>query len=146
MPITRWRYRAAIAGGAAAVGMAVLPPASSAETDDPPTPPSAPTTQYAPITLSQEESQRLCGEVLPRLADRVTRLSERVTGGPDVRGSAAWLAERAENQRAKGHPRIAERLDERAERRAGRIDQLNRVEQRLDGFRSKHCRPISGTK
>ncbi len=82
-----------------------------------------------PITLSQEESQRLCGEILPRLADRATR-----------------LAERAEDQRAKGQPRIAERLDERAERRAGRIDQLNRVEQRLDGFRTKHCRPISGTK
>jgi len=105
-----------------------------------PTP--SPTPSYAPITLSPEESQRLCAEVLPKLITRREKLATRINGGADVKGSVAWLKARAAKQKAKGHEKVATQLEQRAERRAGRLEQLAKVKGELEAFKTKHCQVV----
>jgi hypothetical protein len=121
------RSRAAIVGCGVLALLAATAPVATAQTT------------YAPITLSPEESQYLCAEALPKLADRTTKLTERLNGGAEVKGSVANLKARAQNQRSKGHEDVAKRLDQRAERRAGRINDLNSAQQKLTAFRTAHC-------
>ncbi|KAA9153265.1 hypothetical protein FPZ12_035055 [Amycolatopsis acidicola] len=120
--------RAALAACGAAALLAAGAPVASADT-----------TTYAPITLSPEESQHLCADVLPRLIDRKTKLADKINGGADVQGSVAWLRAKAQDQRGKGHAKIADRLGARADRRAGRVDDLKSVDQRLTDFKNAHC-------
>jgi hypothetical protein len=98
----------------------------------------------APITLSPEESQQLCNDMLPKLAERIDKLTARINGGPEVKGSVQWLRAHAQDQRNKGHEKAADRLDRRAERRSGRIPELNNAKARLDAFRTNHCKPAVG--
>jgi hypothetical protein len=105
-----------------------------------PTP--SPTPSYAPITLSPEESQRLCAEVLPKLIARREKLATRINGGADVKGSVAWLKARAAKQKAKGHEKVAAQLEKRAERRAGRLEQLAKIKGELEAFKTKHCQVV----
>jgi len=141
MSIRTWTRRAAVAGCGTAVVALVIAPAASAQTES-----TQGSAQPAPITLSPEESAQLCDEMLPRLQKRTDRALERISGGPATPGSAEFLRERAKNQRDKGHPQIADRLDKRAERRAGRLDDLTRIKQRLADFGAKHCQAAGGTK
>ncbi|TCO35718.1 hypothetical protein EV652_101603 [Kribbella steppae] len=101
-----------------------------------------PTPTYGPITLSAEESQRLCAEVLPKLIARREKLATRINGGADVKGSVAWLKARAVKQRAKGHEKVATQLEKRAERRAGRLEQLGKIKGELEAFKTKHCQVV----
>ena len=98
-----------------------------------------PSPSYAPITLSPEESQRLCADVLPKLIARREKLATRISGGADVKGSVAWLKARAAKQRAKGHEKVADKLDKRAERRGARLEQLGKIKTELEQFKTKHC-------
>jgi hypothetical protein len=125
--------RAAIVGCGAAAVLAVSAPVASAQTTEPTTP------SYAPITLSPAQSQHLCADLLPRLIGRTTKLTTRINGGADVQGSVAWLKARAQNQRSKGHTQIADQLAQRADRRAGRVGDLNSVRQRLTTFKTENC-------
>lgn len=110
-----------VAGGAAT---------ASATTD-----PSDPVT----ITLSPEQVQNLCEKRLPKIEQRVTRLLDRINGGPEVRGSVEWLRARATTERDAGRETTAQLLEERADRRAGRVDQLNQVKQWATDFQTEHC-------
>lgn len=96
--------RTAIAGCGVLAALAIGGPAASADTTEPTTP------SYAPVTLSPEESQHLCAEVLPRLRERTTKLVERINGDANTQGSVAWLRARADSRRAKGRPQVADRL------------------------------------
>jgi hypothetical protein len=137
MRLSTWNRRIAMTGCCAALGLAAITPVASAQQAPPPAPP-------APITLSPEESQEICNVVLPKMQQRVTKTTERINGGPDVRGSVQWLKARAQQQRDKGHQQAADRLEKRAERRAGRTDELSKAKQRLDTFQSKHCQSAGG--
>lgn len=97
--------------------------------------PSSPVT----ITLSPEQVTFLCEKRLPKVEKRVTRLIERITGGPEVRGSTEWLKNRADKERAAGRETTANLLEERAERRAGRLDELNKIKGWVTDFQSQHC-------
>jgi hypothetical protein len=107
-----------------------------------PTPSPSPSPSYAPITLSPEESQRVCAEVLPKLITRTNKLSTRIAGRADVKGSVAWLKARAAKQRAKGHEQAAKRLEERAERRSKRGVELSKIKQELEKFKTDHCKAV----
>ncbi len=97
--------------------------------------PSGPVT----ITLSPEQVTNLCEKRLPRIEKRATRLVERITGDADVRGSAANLRARAAEERDAGRETTAQVLEEKADRRAGRVDQLNQVKKWVADFRAQHC-------
>lgn len=97
--------------------------------------PSAPAT----TTLSPEQVTKLCEKRLPKMEERIAKLAKRINGGPEVKGSAAWLKARADKERAAGRKTTAELLTERAERRAGRADDLDRLTKRVAEFKSTHC-------
>lgn len=104
--------------------------AATAQTD-----PSEPVT----ITLSAEQVQNLCEKRVPRIEKRATRLIERINGGAEVRGSAEWLRARAATEREAGRETSAQLLEERADRRAGRVDDLTKAKQWATDFRTQHC-------
>jgi hypothetical protein len=122
--------RVAVAGCAAAAGLSLSAGVAAAEQ-----PPSTPVT----ITLSPEQVAFLCDKRLPRMENRTTKLIERLNGGPEVRGSTRWLQERAKQEREAGRETSAQLLEERAERRAGRLDELNKIKQWVSEFRTQHC-------
>lgn len=129
MRLSRWTRRAALAGCGAVLGAAVIVPAAEAQQPAPP----------APITLSPEESAYVCGDLLPKLKKRAEKAQHRINGGADVKGSPAWLRDRAQKQRAKGHEKIAEKLEKRADRLAGRAGEVTSALQRAEAFQSAHC-------
>ncbi|HET6988170.1 MAG TPA: hypothetical protein VFI00_16215 [Kribbella sp.] len=98
-----------------------------------------PTPTYKQVTLSPEESQRLCAEKLPKLIERRDKLAKRISGDADVRGSVAWLKARAEKQKAKGHDKAAAQLQKRADRRSERLTQLGTMKTKLETFKAQHC-------
>jgi hypothetical protein len=121
-------------GGVLAVGLVAggAATASAATTD---TDPSAPVT----ITLSADQVQNLCEKRLPKIGQRTTRLLDRINGDATVRGSVEWLRARATKERDAGRETSAQLLEERADRRAGRVDQLNQVKQWVTDFQTEHC-------
>lgn len=127
--------RAAVIGCGVAALLAVGVPTAFADTSTP----ASPAPSYGPITLSQQEAQQLCGSMLPNLLSRTEKMLTRINGGADVKGSVAWLKAQAESQRAKGHTERADRLDQRATRRAARADDLRAAQQRLNAFKTAHC-------
>jgi hypothetical protein len=138
MRTTTWTRRLALAGGGIAAGLLAVTPLASAQSS---TPPAA----VAPITLSPEESQQVCGDWVPKLQKRSQNLTERINGGAEVAGSVANLKARSADQKAKGHTAAADRLQKRADQRQARISQLADAKQKLDAFASAHCKP-AGTK
>lgn len=102
-----------------------------------PTP--TPSPSYKQVTLSPEDSQKLCADRLPKLIERRDKLAARISGGADVKGSVAWLKARAADQKTKGHTKIAARLDKRAERRSGRLTELAAAKTKLEAFKAKYC-------
>lgn len=106
-----------------------------------PSTPSSPSQPYGPvtITLSPDQVQNLCEKRLPRIEQRATRLLTRIQGDATVRGSVAWLHAKATKERDAGRETTAQLLDERADRRAGRVDQLNKIKQWATDFRTQHC-------
>ncbi|HET9138703.1 hypothetical protein [Actinophytocola sp.] len=91
------------------------------------------------VTLSAEQVKFLCDTRLPRMENRATKLVERINGGAEVKGSVAWLKARAQKERDAGRETTAQVLEERAERRAGRVDQLNKIKTWAADFRGKYC-------
>lgn len=128
------RTRTALAG-AALSGLAVISVAGVASAQESPAPQPGPIT----VTLSAEQAGWLCTKRLPRTEERVTKLLERVTGDASVRGSVEWLKARAQKERDAGRETSAQLLDERAERRAGKVDELNKIKTWVTEFRAKNC-------
>ncbi|MEJ2853901.1 MULTISPECIES: hypothetical protein [unclassified Saccharothrix] len=122
-----WIRRIAVAAAVAGVGLATTGVASAQDKT------------YAPVTLSPEQVKKICEQRLPRIEDRVTRLTTRINGGADVIGSTAWLKAQAQKARDAGDTARAERLDKRAERRGDQVAHLGKVQERVDKFQAEHC-------
>lgn len=133
MSITRWT--SGLLATTATVGLLLAVPGVAAADDPSPDPEPGPIT----ITLTPEESARVCDVRIPRVLDRVTRVTERINGDAATVGSVAFLQERAEQARSQGRAAVAERLDRWADRRAGRVDQLADVRAKVEAFDAKHC-------
>ncbi|TDV50873.1 hypothetical protein [Actinophytocola oryzae] len=118
-----------VVGAVVAVGL-VVGGAATAVAD-----PSEPVT----ITLSADQVQNLCEKRLPKIEQRATRLLERIQGDASTRGSAAWLRARAAKERDAGRETSAQLLEERADRRAGHVDQLDQAKKWATDFQSQHC-------
>lgn len=127
------------AGTAAVVLMGGLVGGTTVASADP-TP--TPTPTYKQVTLSPEESQRLCAERLPKMIERRDKLATRISGGADVKGSVAWLKARAAKQKAKGHDKAAAQLEKRANRRSERLTQLGAMKTKLETFKTQHCQAV----
>jgi hypothetical protein len=115
---------ATVAAGLLLTGAAT----ATAQTDEPVT-----------ITLSAEQVQHLCEKRIPKIEKRADRLLTRINGDESVRGSAAWLRARAAKERDAGRETSAQLLEEKADRRLGRVDDLTKVKQWATDFRTDHC-------
>ena len=133
----RRSVRGTLAAGTSVVVLAGGIVAGTTVASADPTP--SPTPSYKQVTLSPEESQKLCADRLPKLIARRDKLAARINGGADVKGSVAWLKARAAEQTAKGHTKIAERLEKRAEHRSERLTDLAAAKTRLEAFKAEHC-------
>jgi hypothetical protein len=91
------------------------------------------------ITLSPEQVAHVCEKRLPKIEQRTTRLLDRINGGPEVRGSVEWLRAKATTEREAGRETSAQLLEEKADRRAGRVDDLDQIKQWAADFRTAHC-------
>ena len=91
------------------------------------------------ITLGPDQVQNLCEKRLPRIEKRTTRLLDRIQGDATTRGSVEWLRARATKERDAGRETTAQVLEERADRRSGRVDQLNQINQWTTDFQTQHC-------
>lgn len=133
----RRSVRGAVAAGTSAVVLVggLVGSATVASADPTPTP----TPTYKQVTLSPEESQKLCAEKLPKMIERRDKLAKRISGGADVKGSVAWLKARAAKQKANGHEKAAAQLEKRANRRSERLTQLGTVKTKLETFKTQHC-------
>lgn len=123
-PMRNTLITAAITAGLALTGTAT----AAAQTDEPVT-----------ITLSAEQVQHLCENRLPKIEKRADRLLTRINGDAQTRGSAQWLRARAATEREAGRETSAQLLDERADRRLGRVDDLTKIKQWAADFRTDHC-------
>ena len=94
----------------------------------------ADTSEPAPITISPDQVKQICEQRVPKIEDRITRLTKRIEGGPEVLGSVQWL-----QAQAKDHPDRAQQLNDRAQRRQGDLTKLDDAEQKLAAFKSAHC-------
>ena len=101
-------------------------------------PTSSPSPGPVTITLSPEQVTFFC-ERVTKAEKRATKLVERVNGGPDVKGSTEWLKARAKKERDAGRDTSAKLLEERAERRAGQVDELNKIKGWAADFKTKYC-------
>jgi hypothetical protein len=140
MALSTWTRRLTITCCGAAVTALALAPIASAQTTTPAPPTASTAAPVGPITLSPQESQQVCGDWVPKLTSRTEKLTARINGGPEVTGSVANLKARAADQTAKGHTAAADRLTQRATKRAGRIADLNEAKQKLDAFATTHCK------
>jgi hypothetical protein len=140
----RRSVRGAIAAGTSAVVLVggLVGSTTIAAADPTPTPSPSASTSYKPVTLSPEESQKLCAERLPKMIARRDKLAQRISGDADVKGSIAWLKARAAKQKANGHDKVAAQLAKRAERRSERLKQLGTVKTKLESFKAEHCQAV----
>jgi hypothetical protein len=131
-----WARRLTVAGvagiGLVGVGAGVASAQGSSTS-------TTPSTQPAPITISSAQVQKLCDTRVPKLKAEVTKLINRIDGGPDVQGSTQWLHAKAQQAQAKGHTGRADILNGRAERRTGVLTILQKTQTKLNDFSSAHC-------
>ena len=130
-----------IAVGGAVVGSVLFGGAAVASAQEDPSTEPAPSSEpgSVTITLSPEQVTRLCENRLPRIETRTSKLVERIQGDENTRGSAAWLRARATKERDAGREDTASLLEERADRREGFVDPLNKINKWAADFRTEHC-------
>lgn len=130
-----------IAVGGAVVGSVLFGGAAVASAQEDPSTEPAPSSEpgSVTITLSPEQVTRLCENRLPRIEKRTSSLVERIQGDENTRGSAAWLRARAAKERDAGREDTASLLEERADRREGFVDPLNKINKWAADFRTEHC-------
>lgn len=123
-------------GCAVGIGLAVAGVGVANAQGDPTT---TPTPAPAPITISSAQVRRLCDTRVPRLQAEIGKLTDRINGGADERGSTQWLRAKAKQAQAGGHAARAKRLTARADRRTRVLGVLKKVGTRLRDFTAKHC-------
>ncbi len=130
-----------VVGGAVAGSVLFGGAAVASAQEDPSASEPAPSSEpgSVTITLSPEQVTRLCEHRLPKIEKRTSGLVERIQGDADTRGSAAWLRARASSEREAGREQTAQLLEERADRREGFVDDLNKINKWATDFSTQHC-------
>ena len=129
--------------GGAVVGSVLFGGAAVATAQEDPSTQPAPSSEpgSVTITLSPEQVTFLCEQRLPTIEKRTSKLVERIQGDENTRGSAAWLRARADREREAGRETTAQVLEERADRREGHVDQLNKINKWATDFSTQYCEP-----
>lgn len=111
--------------------------AAVADTSSPPVPPDPPSTSSS--APPSPKGQAVCAKRIPALLSRIDRLTTRINGDANTRGSTAWLTARATKARAAGNTARADLLDARASTRSARLERLAQLKTLVQGVQSKDC-------
>lgn len=136
MSTTARRIAGTAAASAVTLGLLVTGTGTAAADD--PGPSTAPTSQ-GPIILNAEQATYVCGTRIPAVLSRVDRVTARVNADATTRGSTAWLTDRRDKARAAGHDELADRIQERIDRRPEALSRLADAKQRVTDFRDGNC-------
>jgi len=104
----------------------------------------APNASTAPVaSVDSEDLTLLCQDRLPTLQARAAHLIDVIEGGPEVAGSVEWLHAKADEAEANGQPERARLLDQRADRRATRVEDITRVLETLEDAAATYCTDVA---
>lgn len=98
-----------------------------------------PTPPQEPITLTAEQSARICQERIPAILARIDAADDRLDADAGTPGSTAWLQQQADDARAAGRDQRADRLQERLSRRLDLSERLADAGMRVEAFRTAYC-------
>lgn len=90
------------------------------------------------VTTDLAAAKAACAR-LDTTREHLRQLVGRIDGDAGTAGSAAWLRERAQRAEQAGHDDQASRLTDRADRRAGWLDDLQSAIDRLDRADASVC-------
>lgn len=96
------------------------------------------------ITVDTARLQGLCDRV-PEAVERLDALRTRIHADAGTAGSAAWLHAQADTARGAGRGAAANRMDNRAELRAGRVANLEQAADRLRLLDSSVCSQLGAS-
>ncbi len=135
----RNRWIGGLVASAATVGVLLAGGGTAlADASDPPAPPS--TSSSAPVPQEgPPKGQAVCTKRIPALLSRIDRLTTRINGDANTRGSTAWLTAKATKARAAGNTARADLLDARAATRPARLERLSQLKTLVQGVQSKDC-------
>ena len=102
--------------------------------DDPGT-----TATQGPITLTPEQATYVCTTRIPAILSRVDRVTTRIAADAGTRGSTAWLRARHDKAQAAGRAEEANRIQKRIDGRPAKLEKLADAEKRVTEFRDANC-------
>ena len=126
---TRWQGGLAVLTATAGLLLTGVGTAAADSGSDPTTP-STPRSQSA-----------LCTHRIPAVLDRIERLTDRINGDAQTRGSTAWLKAKSEQARSAGFTALADLLDTRVQARPQRLDELDALKGDVQGVLAADCAP-----
>jgi hypothetical protein len=81
----------------------------------------------------------VCTQRIPAVLARIDRVTARINGDADTRGSTAWLEAKAGQARDAGFDALADLLDTRAEARPDRLDELASLRSDVQNVQAEDC-------
>lgn len=81
----------------------------------------------------------VCTQRLPSALARIDRVTARINGDADTRGSTAWLEAKAEQAREAGFDALADLLDARVESRPDRLTELAELRKDVQDVQAEDC-------
>jgi hypothetical protein len=83
----------------------------------------------------------LCTKRIPAVLARIDRVTARINGDAETRGSTAWLEAKVKKARDAGFDATADLLDARVEARPERLDQLAELRSDVEDAQAEDCTP-----
>jgi hypothetical protein len=127
MQIKRWIAGLAVTAVTAG-GLALGTGAALADT---PSPTPAPTADHA--------NSAICTKRIPAALARIDKVTARINGDATVKGSTAWLQDKADKARAAGYTALADLLTERVSNRTDRLSELAKLKTEVEHVQSTDC-------
>jgi len=93
----------------------------------------------APTPAPDHANSAICTQRIPAALARIDKLTARINGDVSVRGSTAWLQDKADKARAAGYTALADLLTERASDRPDRLNELATLKTEVQHVQSTDC-------
>jgi len=81
----------------------------------------------------------VCTQRIPAVLARIDKVTARINGDADTRGSTAWLEAKADQAREAGFTALADLLDTRAKTRPARLDELTGLRSDVQNVQNTDC-------
>lgn len=93
----------------------------------------------SPASTPDHANSKICTVRVPAALARIDKLTARINGDASVKGSTAWLRDKADKARAAGYTALADLLTERASNRPDRLTELAKLKTDVQHVQSTDC-------